>query len=113
VKRIPACFIVIAFSLAMGMLSVLGFGVWSGVQPFGKSDILTFFDFLSNNIMMPIVALITCILIGYFTGTRYVEDEVQLNSRFKSKKLYRVMVRFICPIFMVTIFISSILGFAG
>ncbi len=112
-RRIPACLIVIAFALGIGMLSVLGFGVWSGVKPFGKSDILTFFDFLSNNIMMPIVALITCILIGYFTGTRYVEDEVQLNSRFKSKKLYRVMVRFICPIFMVTIFISSILGFAG
>lgn len=112
-RRIPACLIVIAFALGIGMLSVLGFGVWSGVKPFGKSDILTFFDFLSNNIMMPIVALITCILIGYFTGTRYVEDEVQLNSRFKSKKLYRVMIRFICPIFMVTIFISSILGFAG
>lgn len=113
VKRIPACLIVIAFSLAMGMLSVLGFGVWSGVKPFGKSDILTFFDFLSNNIMMPIVALITCILIGWIAKTKYVEDEVQLGSAFKSKKLYRVMIKFVCPLFMVIIFLSSVFGFAG
>jgi len=113
VKRIPACLIVIVFSLAMGMLSVLGFSVWSGVKPFGKDDILTFFDFLSNNIMMPIVALITCILIGWIAKTKYVEDEVQLGSAFKSKKLYRVMIKFVCPVFMVTIFLSSVFGFAG
>ncbi len=113
VKRIPACLIVIAFAVAMGMLSVLGFGVWSGVKPFGKDDILTFFDFLSNNIMMPIVALITCILIGWIAKTKYVEDEVQLGSAFKSKKLYRVMIKFVCPIFMVIIFLSSVFGFAG
>ncbi|MBR4112718.1 MAG: sodium-dependent transporter [Ruminiclostridium sp.] len=112
-KRIPACLVVIAFSLAMGMLSVLGFGVWSGVKPFGKSDILTFFDFLSNNIIMPMVALITCILIGYVAKTKYVEDEVQLNSAFKSKKMYRVMIKYVCPVFMVIIFISSVFGFAG
>ena len=113
VKRIPACLIVIVFAVAMGMLSVLGFGVWSGVKPFGKDDILTFFDFLSNNIMMPIVALITCILIGWIAKTKYVEDEVQLGSGFKSKKLYRVMIKFICPVFMVIIFLSSVFGFAG
>ncbi len=113
VKRIPACLIVIAFSLAMGMLSVLGFGVWSGVKPFGKSDILTFFDFLSNNIMMPVVALITCILIGYVAKTKYVEDEVQLNSEFKSKKMYRIMIKYVAPVFMVVIFLSSVFGFAG
>ncbi len=112
-KRIPACLVVIAFSVVMGMLSVLGFGIWSDVKPFGKDDILTFFDFLSNNIIMPVVALITCILIGYIAKTKYVEDEVQLNSEFKSKKMYRIMIKFVAPVFMVIIFVSSIFGFAG
>ncbi len=112
-KRIPACIAVIVFALALGTVSVLGFSVWSGVKPFGKDDILTFFDFLSNNIMMPIVALITCILIGYVAKTKYVEDEVQLNSQFKAKKMYRVMIKYIAPVFMVVIFISSVFGFAG
>ena len=97
----------------MGTVSVLGFGPWSEIKPFGKDDLLTFFDFVSNNVMMPVVALITCILIGYIAKTKYVEDEVQLNSEFKSKKLYQVMIKYVCPIFMVVIFLSSVFGFAG
>ncbi len=111
VKRIPACLIVIAFSLVLGLVSVFGFNIWSNVQPFGQDDLLTFFDFLSNNIMMPIVALLTCILIGYVAKTTYVEDEVQINSPFKSKGMYRIMIKFVAPIFMVVIFLSSIFGY--
>lgn len=111
VKRIPACLIVIVFSLVLGLVSVFGFNIWSNVQPFGQSDLLTFFDFLSNNIMMPIVALLTCILIGYVVKTTYVEEEVQINSPFKSKAMYRIMIKFVAPVFMVVIFLSSIFGY--
>ena len=111
VKRIPACLIVIAFSFALGLVSVFGFNIWKSVKPFGQSDLLTFFDFLSNNIMMPIVALITCILIGYVAKTTYVEDEVQINSPFKSKGMYRIMIKFVAPVFMVVIFLSSVFGY--
>lgn len=111
VKRIPACLIVIVFSLVLGLVSVFGFNIWSNVQPFGQSDLLTFFDFLSNNIMMPTVALLTCILIGYVVKTTYVEEEVQINSPFKSKAMYRIMIKFVAPVFMVVIFLSSIFGY--
>ncbi len=111
IKRIPACLIVIAFSFALGLVSVFGFNIWKSVKPFGQSDLLTFFDFLSNNIMMPIVALITCILIGYVAKTTYVEDEVQINSPFKSKAMYRIMIKFVAPVFMVVIFLSSVFGY--
>lgn len=111
VKRIPACLIVIAFSFALGLVSVFGFNIWKNVKPFGQSDLLTFFDFLSNNIMMPIVALVTCVLIGYVAKTTYVEDEVQINSPFKSKGMYRIMIKFVAPVFMVVIFLSSVFGY--
>ncbi|MBQ8780767.1 MAG: sodium-dependent transporter [Oscillospiraceae bacterium] len=109
-KRIPACLIIIAFSFAIAMLSVLGYSSWSHVLIFGK-QFLDFFDFLSNNIIMPIVAFLTCILIGYVAKTTYVEDEVQLNSEFKSKKLFRIMIKFVSPVFMIAIFLSSIFGY--
>ncbi len=111
VKRIPACLIVIVFSLTLGLVSVFGFNIWKHIKPFGQSDLLTFFDFLSNNIIMPIVALLTCILIGYVAKTTYIEDEVQLNSPFKSKTLYRVMIKYVAPVFMVVIFLSSVFGY--
>ena len=62
-KRFPACMITVLVCLLLGMLSVLGYSTWSGVKVIGM-QFLDFFDFISNNIMMPVVALLTCILIG-------------------------------------------------
>ena len=107
-KRITACLIVLCVSMLLATCSVLGYSVWSEVKIFGK-QILDFFDFVSNNIMMPIVALFTCILVGYFVKTKYIEDEVALTSEFKSKHMYRVMIKYIAPVFMLIIFLSSIL----
>lgn len=107
IKRIPACVMILAFGLGVGALSVLGYSTWSDFTIFGK-QILDFFDFISNNIMMPVVALMTCILVGYVVKTKYIEDEVQLTSDFKSKKMYRAMIKYIAPVFMLVILVSSL-----
>ncbi len=108
-KRITICILIVVFAFAVGMLSVLGYSTWSDVTIFGK-QFLDFFDFLSNNIIMPIVALFTCILIGYVAKPEYIEDEVELNAEFKSKKLFRVMIKYVAPVCMLAIFFSSIFG---
>ncbi len=110
VKRLFACIIVTAFSFAFGMASVLGYSEWKDFTIFGR-QILDFLDFFSNNIIMPLVALFTCVLIGYIAKPSYIEEEVKLSSEFKSKKLYNVMIKYICPVCMVIIFISSVIGY--
>ena len=110
VKRLFACIIVTAFSFAFGMASVLGYSEWKDFTIFGR-QILDFLDFLSNNIIMPLVALFTCVLIGYIAKPSYIEEEVKLSSEFKSKKLYSVMIKYICPVCMMIIFISSVIGY--
>jgi len=106
IKRIPCCLIVIALCVAIGMLSVLGYSVWDTVTIFGY-QLLDFFDFISNNIMMPIVAFLTCVLISYVVGTKYIEDEVTLSQkRFKSKTLFNVMIKYVCPICMIIILVT-------
>ncbi len=110
VKRIPACLIVFGGAFIIGMLSVLGYSSWKDVLVFGK-QFLDFFDFVSNSVIMPIVALLTCILIGYVVKTKTVESEVEINGKFKSKLLYRIMVKYVCPVFMIAIFISAIIGY--
>ncbi len=107
VKRIPACVIVIVVTLLVGMLSVLGYSNWSEVTIFGY-QFLDFFDFISNNIMMPIVALMTCILIAFVAKTKFVEEEVEVNGKFKSRLLYRIMVKYVCPICLLAILFSSL-----
>ncbi len=106
-KRKMACVVVMIGTVAVGMLSVLGFSVWSDVTILGKG-ILDFFDFISNNAIMPLVAMFTCILVGYVIKTKYVEEEVESSGVFKSKKLYRVMVKFIAPVCLLIIFIWAV-----
>ena len=109
-KRVPACLVVFGGSFLIGMLSVLGYSAWKNVTIFGK-QFLDFFDFVSNSVIMPIVALLTCILIGYVVKTKTVESEVELNGEFKSKLLYRIMIKYVCPVFMIAIFISAVIGY--
>ncbi len=105
-KRIPACLITVGFCVALGMLSVLGYSAWSGVKILGK-QFLDLFDFLSNNIMMPIVSLLTCILIGWVVKPKYIEEEVLVSEKkFSGRRLLYVMIRYVCPVCMIIILVT-------
>lgn len=111
-KRKTACWTVLGISFVIAVPSSLGFGLWDSVKIFGMS-ILDFFDFTSNSIIMPIVALLTCILIGYVVKTKIITDEIKLSSKFRREKLFVVMIKYIAPIFIVLILISSVLDGIG
>ncbi len=112
-SRIKAVIIVICISLVLGAASSLGNGAWSHMKILGM-DFLTFFDFLSNSVMMPILALGTCILIGWILGTKVIEDEVTKNGeKFGRVKIFRVMVRYIAPIMLVVILVFYTLAQFG
>ena len=72
-------------------------------------DFLTFFDFISNSVIMPIVAFLTCIFIGYVVKPKFVIEEVELNGKFKRKALFNVMIKYVSPILIVMILIFSVL----
>lgn len=108
-KRIPVSIAVMAAAFLFALPSTLGYGVWSEVTIFGY-QILDFFDFISNNIAMPVVALITSIFVGYVATPQVVIDEVEHSGRFKAKKLYVYLIKYVVPICMAVILISSLLG---
>ena len=104
-----SCIIVTIFCLIMGIPSSLGFNVWSHVKPLGLDDLLTFFDFVSNSVIMPIVAFFTCILIGFVVKPQTVIDEVKVtDGNFKSEKLFTIMIKWIAPIFILAILAFSV-----
>ena len=61
------------------------------------------FDFISNSVLMPIVAILTCICVGHFVGAKVISDEVELNAPFKMKKFYTIMLKWIAPVFLVLV----------
>ena len=111
--RVRACVIVSAVILVLGMLACLGEGPLSFIEPLGMT-FLAFFDFITNSVMMPIVALITCILIGYVVKTRYVVEEVESSGcEFRIKAVYGFMIKYVCPVILVIILVVGILGGLG
>ena len=112
-KRNVTCLIVLIGSILLGLLSTLGYGIWADIKIIGM-QFLDFFDFISNSVIMPIVALITCIFVGYFIKPQTLIDEVETeNAKFKSKKMFVVMIKYISPIFILLILISSVLNAFG
>ncbi len=103
---------VFIFSVALGLPSSLGFGVLSEISVNGLT-ILDMFDFISNSVLMPIVALLTCILIGYVIKPECLIEEIELTGEFKSKTLFTVVIKYIAPVCIVLILISSVLDALG
>ena len=97
----------------LGSLSSLGYGPLGNVTIMGM-QFLDFFDFLTNSVMMPIAAFATCILITKFMTVEKLEAEVeQENHPFKRKGVFRFMIKFLCPLFVVIILVSAILNVLG
>ena len=101
------------YTIVMAIPSSLGFGVLSGISIKGMS-ILDMFDFVSNSILMPVVALLTCLFVGFVVKPKTVIDEVESSSHsFKSKKVYEILIKYVSPILIILILISSILNAFG
>lgn len=112
-SRKTACTGTLVFALAVGIPVSLGNGIWSWIRILGM-DLLTFFDYLSNSVLMPLVALFTCILVGWVIGTKPITDEVTRNGeKFGRKRVYEIMIKYIAPVFLVIILISYTLAQFG
>lgn len=111
-SRPLSCLVVFAGALLLGAPSSLGNGLWSNIKLIGM-DILTFFDFISNSVMMPIVALLTCVFVGYILKPQSIIEEIEISSPFRAKTLFTVVIKYIAPICIVLILISSVLSALG
>jgi NSS family neurotransmitter:Na+ symporter len=106
-KRRTTCVLVFLLCIALGLPSCLGYGLLGNVKIIGM-QFLDFFDFISNSIIMPIVALLTCILIGYVIKPKALIEEIELGGKFKRKALFTVVIKYIAPVCIVLILFSSL-----
>ena len=105
ISRWRACGITVGISLFLGIPSSLGNGIWAGIKILGM-DFLSFFDYFSNSVLMPIVAFLTCILIGWVVGPKVVTDEITRNGEsFKRKGIYQIMIKYIAPVLLLIILV--------
>ncbi len=98
--------------IVIGSASALGFGVLDFVSVLGMT-VLDFFDFLTNSLMMPVAALATCLLITRVAGLDKIAKEVEQSSDFKRKKMYFFFMKYLAPVCIAIILLSSIANVFG
>ena len=112
-SRVKCTTIMAAIMLFLGTLSCLGYGPLAFFTIIGM-PFLDFFDFLTNSVMMPIAALAICLLVTRCMGLERLEQEVEVDGHpFRRKMIFRVMFRYIAPIFVLIILLSSIANAFG
>ena len=111
-RRFTGIFVAI-LALIMGIPSSLGFGSLSFISWNGMS-VLDIMDFASNSVLMPIVALFTCIFVGFVIKPKAIADEVkETDGTFRSEGMFNVMIKWVAPLFLFIILISSVASGLG
>ena len=110
-ERKKAVRILSVIYLAASAVIALGYSVfYFEVQlPNGSAaQLLDIMDYISNSVMMPFIALLSTILIGWIKTPDYVIGEMERNGEhFRRKSVYRVMIRYIAPVMMLILFLQS------
>ena len=113
ITRIKAVIAIYVITLLLGVPSALGYGIWGHITVLGM-DFLTFFDYISNSVMMPILAIGTCLLAGWFMNLKDIEDEITKNGEvFKRRNVFRAMIKYIAPVLLCIILVFYTLAQFG
>ncbi len=110
--RKKATLVMAGASAVVSLIVCLGYNVlyFELLFPTGSTgQVLDILDYASNNVLMPIVGILTCILIGWVAKPNTVIDEVTLNGeKFGRKTLYIIMLKFVAPILLFVILLTGI-----
>lgn len=111
-SRIKSSAIVVVYTVAVGIVVCLGYNklYFEYSLPNGATaQVLDILDYISNNILMPFLALMTCVLIGWVTKPKTIIEEVTKNGeRFSRKGLYISMIKFIAPALLFILLLQAV-----
>ncbi len=98
-------------ALVISIIICLGYNIFyfEAPLPNGTSaQILDIMDYVSNNILMPVVAIGTCVLIGWIVKPKTVIEEATKNGeKFGRKYVYIAMIKYITPVLLFILLLGS------
>ena len=113
ISRIWACVILFAICWVVGAVCSLSFGPLSYIKIDG-GNIFDFFDNLSSNILMTLGSLLTVLFVGWRLKKTDVYDEFTIGGTLSTNaRIFGVLwflIRYICPLAIILIFVSGLLG---
>ena len=110
-RRKKAVKVIAVWGIVLAIVVNLGYNVlyFEYELPNGAvGQILDVFDYVSNNVMMPFLAICTCILIGWVTGPELLVGEMRLNGyNFWRKPVYIVMLKYVVPVLLMILLLGA------
>ena len=103
--------LVAIISAVAAVVVCLGYNIFyfNITLPNGASaQILDIVDYISNNILMTLISIGTCIFVGWIVKPKWIIDEIELGGvKFSRKAIYKFIVKYIAPIFMAVLFLKA------
>ena len=107
IKRPAAVGIGTGFTITVAVLVCLGYNVLDFVAIAGY-NIFGMLDFFANSLLLPVVAILTCLLIGWIVKPKVVIDEIEDGGHvFKMKKVYLFVLKYFAPVAITLILLSN------
>ncbi|HON17822.1 MAG TPA: sodium-dependent transporter [Salinivirgaceae bacterium] len=96
-------------SLAVGVFVTLSFVPIEGLSS-GNAIFFDFLDNLTSNIMLPLGGLLIVIIVGWIMDPKIIENQLRVENPETNifYKTYRLIIRYLAPIAIFMIFLSSI-----
>lgn len=111
-SRTKSVVIVTVYAAVFGMIVCMGYNLlyFEVTLPNGAvGQILDIMDYISNNCLMPLVAILTCIFVGWIVKPQTVIDEVCLGGfKFSRRRLYIAMIKYIAPALLIFLLLQSV-----
>ena len=89
----------------------LGYNVFYiniGLPNGSSAQLLDLMDYISNSCLMPFIALLSSIFIGWVVKPKYITSEMEKNGDgFKGKAIYNFTIKYVAPAFMLILFLQS------
>jgi len=100
--------------ICIGVITVLGYSVFSNFHPLAflpgreSYDILDTLDFVSNNVMMPLAAVFTTILVMAVIGIEKFTNEIKSNKKWYREYIFQLCMTVIVIPCLILILLSSV-----
>ena len=111
ISRIKAAVIEFVVAMVFGIVVCLGYNdfYFELTLPNGATaQVLDLMDYVSNNLLMPIVAIATCVLIGWVAGPQVAISEFEKNGEsFSRTKIYIFMIKYVAPVMLFILLVKS------
>lgn len=109
-SRLKACCWVLLPLFLFSALCSLSFGSLDFIKIAGLS-IFDLLDTVATNIMLPTVAMLTCLFIGWFVAPKFLHDQITNNGTI-SRRIYPLIhfiIKYVAPALLLLVLISAFL----